>query len=63
MATADWWSDLDDEVLAVIGNGESISPAELGGRLGLSEGAAASLLWSLASQGKIRIRLVERTCS
>ena len=60
MATIDWWSDLDDEVLAELPDGEPISPAELGCRLGVSEAAASSLLWGLASQGKVRIRLVER---
>jgi hypothetical protein len=36
-----------------------MDPAEIGRRLGISEQAASSLLWSLAAQGKVRIRLVE----
>ena len=56
----DWWSEIDTEVLALLEDGRPASPAELGRRLGLSEAAAASLLWCLASEGKIRIRLVER---
>lgn len=34
-------------------------PAEIGRRLGISEGAAASLLSMLAQGGKVRIRLAE----
>ena len=62
-AVNDWWSDIDTEVLALLEDGRPVSPAELGHRLGLSEAAASSLLWGLAVEGKIRIRLVELACS
>jgi DNA-binding Lrp family transcriptional regulator len=62
-AVSDWWSEIDDELLALLEDGRPASPADLGRRLGLSEAAASSLLWGLASEGKIRIRLVERACS
>lgn len=57
----EWWSDLDDELLATLGAGGAMTPAELGGRLGISESAVASLLAMLATEGRVRIRLVERT--
>ena len=60
---SDWWSEIDAEVLALLEEGRPASPAELGRRLGVSEAAVTSLLWGLASEGKIRIRQVERACS
>jgi DNA-binding Lrp family transcriptional regulator len=60
---SDWWSEIDAEVLALLQDGRPASPADLGRRLGLSEAAVSSLLWGLASEGKIRIRQVERACS
>ena len=62
-AVSDWCSEIDDELLALLEDGRPASPADLGRCLGLSEAAASSLLWGLASEGKIRIRLVERACS
>ena len=62
-AVTDWWSEIDDEVLSLLEDGRPASPADLGRRLGLSEAAVSSLLWGLASEGKIRIRQVERACS
>jgi len=35
--------------------GESMEPAEIGRRMGLSESAVVSLLTLLASQGRVRI--------
>ena len=57
----EWWSDLDDDLLATLGAGGAMTPAELGLRLGISESAIASLLAMLATEGRVRIRLVERT--
>jgi len=54
----DWWGEIDSQILKAL-EGEPMTPADVGQRLGMSERAAASLLWSLASQGKVRIRLVE----
>jgi hypothetical protein len=36
-----------------------MEPAQIARRLGVSEAALTSLMWALASQGKIRVRLVE----
>ena len=57
----EWWSDLDDDLLATLGAGGAMTPAELGERLGISEPATASLLAMLVTEGRVRIRLVERT--
>ena len=60
-AETDFWSELDDEVLYCLAErpGE-MTPAELGGRLGMSESAVCSILAMLAETGKVRIRSVER---
>lgn len=55
----DWWSDIDNEILTTLGEGGAMEAAEVGRRLGLTESAVTSLISSLASQGKVRIRLVE----
>ena len=39
--------------------GGSMSPAEIGRRLGVSEDAVVSLLTMLAREGRVRIRAVE----
>ena len=54
----DWWSDIDNDVLDALAHGAT-APAEIARRLEISEESAASLLWSLANQGKVRIREVE----
>ncbi len=56
-----WWDALDAEILACLGDGGPMAPGEIGRRLGISEGAAASALSMLAQSGKVRIRLVERS--
>jgi hypothetical protein len=53
-----WWTDLDDAVLECLETGPT-SPAELAGRLGMSEASATSLLCLLAQEGRVRIALVE----
>ena len=55
----DWWS-IDDEILACLAVSPYLTPAELGGKLGLSEPATSSLLALLAAEGKVRLRVVER---
>jgi IclR-like helix-turn-helix domain-containing protein len=57
----DFWHELDAEVLHCLAErpGE-VSPAQLGGRLGMSEAAVCSILAMLAETGKVRIRSVER---
>ena len=58
-STADWWDGLDEEVLEVLAERGPMAPGEVGRRLGMSEDAAASILSMLASEGRVRIRLVE----
>ncbi len=55
----EWWAGLDGEVLDCLSREGPMAPAEIGRRLGISEGAAASLLSMLAQGGKVRIRLAE----
>lgn len=54
-----WWDRLDAEVLGCLAERGPMAPAEVGRCLGISEGAAASVLSQLAQTGKVRIRLVE----
>jgi predicted ArsR family transcriptional regulator len=54
-----WWTDVDDAVLGCLNERGPMSPAELGRALGFSEHAAASVLSMLATEGRVRIRLVE----
>lgn len=58
----DYWADLNREILTCLAMGP-ISPGEIGRRLGLSEGAAASCLLLLAAEGRVRICLVEKKSS
>ena len=59
LSTAAWWEGLDEEVLEVLAEYGPMAPVEIGRRLGMSEDAAASILSMLASEGRVRIRLVE----
>ena len=60
-AEIDFWSELDAEVLRCLAEqpGE-VTPAKLGGRLGMSESAVCSILAMLAETGQVRIHSVER---
>jgi len=53
-----WWSDLDEAILGCLADEGPLAPAEIGRRLGLSEGAVVSLVNLLAQEGKVRICLV-----
>jgi predicted ArsR family transcriptional regulator len=56
-----FWSELDDELLRCLADQHgAMTPAELGGRLGMSEAAVCSMLAMLAETGKVRICSVER---
>src|SRR5437867_12028226 len=55
----DWWSGIDEDVRRCLMDQAPLTPGEIGRRLGISEGAATSLLCMLASAGKVRICLVE----
>ena len=50
----------ESEILACLAVNPYLTPAELGGKLGLSEPATNSLLALLAAEGKVRLRIVER---
>jgi IclR-like helix-turn-helix domain-containing protein len=52
----DFWGELDGAVLRCLSDhrGE-LSPAEVGDRVGISEGAARSILMMLAETGRVRI--------
>ena len=56
-----WWSEIDGAVLACFSGPGVITPAEIGHKLGITEEAACSILSMLATEGKVRIRAVERT--
>jgi uncharacterized membrane protein len=59
VASEQWWTELDDAVLACIRQPGGMSAAELGRRLGMSEAAASSVLGMLAREGRVRILRVE----
>lgn len=59
MTPESWWTSLDDEILRALASGRPATPAEIGKRIGISEGAAASCLAMLAAEGRVRICLVE----
>jgi hypothetical protein len=54
----DWWGDVDGEMVRCLSENGPMTLAELGGRLGISEDGAASLVALLAREGKVRICLV-----
>ncbi len=55
----EWWSEIDDAVVACLSEIGGTSPDEIGRRLGMSEEAAVSILGLLAQQGRVRIARVE----
>ncbi len=54
----DWWTETDNAILECLRTAEAMSPAELGQRVGTSEGETIAFLCMLARQGKVRIHLV-----
>jgi predicted ArsR family transcriptional regulator len=54
-----WWSEIDDQVRTCLARHGTMTPAELAGEVGLSEGAMVSVLSRLAQEGKLRIARVE----
>jgi DNA-binding GntR family transcriptional regulator len=60
-AMTDWWSELDDEIVNCLVDQESLTPAELSSRVGMSTEAVTSLLGRLAQEGRIAIVRVART--
>ena len=57
-AEQEWWSELDDQVLACLRDGPQ-STRELARRLNLSPGGTTSVLLMLAAEGKVRVTAVE----
>jgi hypothetical protein len=55
----DWWGALDDEVLACLHGKQPTAPSDVARQLGMSESGAVSLLCKLATEGRVRICLVE----
>jgi hypothetical protein len=54
-----WWSEIERDIRGCLDQYGALTPAQLGSHLGMSESAAASVLSMLASEGKVRISLVE----
>jgi hypothetical protein len=53
MTAIDFWGELDGDVLRCLSETrEGLSPAEIGGRIGISEDAAPSLVMMLAPYGQ-----------
>jgi hypothetical protein len=61
--SAAWWDDIDDAVLDCLADGASVTPADIGRRLGISEDAAMSIVAMLVQEGKLRISLVTSAAS
>lgn len=57
----DWWRELDDEIVNCLVGDESLTPGELGQKVGMSPAAVTSLLGRLAQEGRITIVRVART--
>jgi DNA-binding CsgD family transcriptional regulator len=49
-----WWREIDEAVLQCLAVGDA-TPAEIGQKLGISEGGASSILAMLVVEGKVRI--------
>jgi hypothetical protein len=54
----DWWWELDDAILGRLAEKGSMTPAEIGRELGISEDGVTSLLARLAQEGKVSIARV-----
>ena len=54
-----WWNEMDRAILECLRDGGPMSPAELGRRVGMSEGEATTFLSTLIREGRVRMHLVE----
>jgi hypothetical protein len=60
----DAWAQIDDAVLDVLADGGGrLTLGDLAAKVGMSESAVRSIVSMLAEQGKVRIAVVELTCS
>ena len=53
------WTDTDDAILECLRGRGAMSPMELAEKLGISTGECTTLLCLLATQGRVKIGLVE----
>src|SRR5262245_49656650 len=53
-----WWSEIDENILACLDTGRTMTPGEIAQKLGVSESAAGSFLAMLALHDKVRILTV-----
>ncbi len=51
----DWWQEIDDAIVSCFFAKSSMTPVEIGRKLGMSTEAVTSLLGRLAQEGKITI--------
>ena len=51
----DWWQEIDDAIVSCFLDESSMTPVEIGCKLGMSTEAVTSLLASLAQEGRITI--------
>lgn len=56
-----WWSEIDDEIMALLTANGPMTPADLARKLGMSTEAVCSCIGMLSERGKVRIRSVEAT--
>ena len=54
-AMTDWWQEIDDAIVSCFLAGSSMTPVEIGRKIGLSTEAVTSVLGRLAQEGKITI--------
>jgi predicted transcriptional regulator len=55
-----WWSEIDDQILACLRNGPQ-SAEDLAWKLGMSSASVTSVLFMLATAGRVRITGAEIT--
>lgn len=56
---SDWWTEIDDEILAILEAYGPMDPEDLAKKLGMSTAAVCSCLSMLTEARKVRIRSVE----
>jgi predicted ArsR family transcriptional regulator len=56
-----WWSEIDDEIMALLTANGPMTPADLARKLGISAAAVCSCIGMRSAGGKVRIRSVEAT--
>lgn len=54
-----FWAETDNAILQCLRERGAMSPAELAHELGISPGESAAFVCLLASQGKVKVSLVE----